>query len=210
MFQPRHLRHNEAVPSPKYIVCFSPATPTTMKLSPSLIQLYIVCFSPATPTTMKLSPLPPPATDSGGETDAEFRARLSDSLAISYPGTTLSRALASMAAADSGSDSESHPLSQSCFAELRLDKVKLEELEEEEEDDELTSLAWLQDSDLLKNIKTGDRSIGTSPPPEDMQKENNSLQHPPHVPYNPQKHVNTKPPYSFSCMIFMAIVYSPD
>ncbi|XP_014681653.1 PREDICTED: forkhead box protein N3-like, partial [Priapulus caudatus] len=29
--------------------------------------------------------------------------------------------------------------------------------------------------------------------------------HPPHIPYNPKTHVHSKPPYSFSCLIFMAI-----
>lgn len=192
---------------------------------------------------MKLSPSPP---DPGGhhsntsspttviikeevESDSDFRARLSNSLALSYPGASLSHVLTTMATnGDSGSDSDAPVLSQLCFAELCLEKVKLEELVDDlmdgchdddavvpfggyDDDDELTSLAWLQDSDLLKNIKTSDRSLCTSPPPEEELKENtSSLQHPPHVPYNPQKHVNTKPPYSFSCLIFMAIEDSPD
>jgi hypothetical protein len=37
-----------------------------------------------------------------------------------------------------------------CFAELRLDKVDFKV------DDELTNLSWLQDNDLLKNIKSSD------------------------------------------------------
>lgn len=39
---------------------------------------------------------------------------------------------------------------------------------------------------------------------------NSPLPHPSHIPYNPKKHVNSKPPYSFSCLIFMAIEDSPD
>lgn len=38
-------------------------------------------------------------------------------------------------------------LSQSCFSQIRLDKGG-----DEFDDDELTSLAWLQDKNLLKNI----------------------------------------------------------
>ncbi|XP_034255685.1 forkhead box protein N3-like [Thrips palmi] len=33
--------------------------------------------------------------------------------------------------------------------------------------------------------------------------------HPHHIPYDPMVHVNSKPPYSFSCLIFMAIEDSP-
>ena len=39
---------------------------------------------------------------------------------------------------------------------------------------------------------------------------NSPLPHPSHIPYNPQKHVNSKPPYSFSCLIFMAIEESTE
>ena len=83
---------------------------------------------------------------------------------------------------------------------------------EETFDDDLTSLAWLQDSDLLKNITTSEELLSEE---DDMQKENTinggyaPQQHPPHVPYNPQKHINSKPPYSFSCLIFMAIEDAP-
>ena len=33
--------------------------------------------------------------------------------------------------------------------------------------------------------------------------------HPTHIPYDPHLHRNSKPPYSFSCLIFMAIEDSP-
>ena len=170
---------------------------------------------------MKLSP-PPAMSSSGGEEDEEdmldqpidgevglMRARIANSLSYSYPTGSLAKAFANMEA-----DSDSEQLSQSCFAELRLDKIKKEEMFDDDDDDELTSLAWLQDNDLLKNIKTEGLSICTSPPPEEQHKENtlglNGSTHPPHIPYNPQKHVNSKPPYSFSCLIFMAIEDSPD
>ncbi|KAK3918574.1 Forkhead box protein N3 [Frankliniella fusca] len=35
------------------------------------------------------------------------------------------------------------------------------------------------------------------------------LKHPHHIPYDPMVHINSKPPYSFSCLIFMAIEDSP-
>lgn len=35
------------------------------------------------------------------------------------------------------------------------------------------------------------------------------LKHPHNVPYNPLVHTQNKPPYSFSCLIFMAIENSP-
>lgn len=141
------------------------------------------------------------------ETDASMRARLVESLSHSFPGSALSRALHAM-----DENQEKDQLSSSCYAEIRLDKIKVEP---ESDDEELTSLAWLQDGDLLKNLSSGDGSSLYSP--IDLQKENSGLDlngalgqsHPPHVPYNPQKHINSKPPYSFSCLIFMAVEDSP-
>jgi len=147
------------------------------------------------------------------ETDASMRLRLVDSLSNSFPGSALTRALHTMDD-DSSQGGGEDPLSNSCFAELRLEKGA----GGDEDDDELTSLAWLQSGDLLKNLRAGDKSLCTSPIDEDdAQKENGDLQdggysrsHPPNVPYNPLKHVNSKPPYSFSCLIFMAIEDSPQ
>ncbi|CAI9719221.1 forkhead box protein N3-like [Octopus vulgaris] len=143
------------------------------------------------------------------ESDASMRQRLVNSLSQSFPGSALSRALNYM---DSDSeDMKTDPLSNSCFTELRLDKGPMDE------DDELTSLAWLQDTNLIKNINAGE--VDDQLTDEDGQKENGDIQavvpastpiHPPHVPYNPQKHINNKPPYSFSCLIFMAIEESPQ
>ena len=133
------------------------------------------------------------------ESDATFRQRLVNSLSQSFPGSALSKALQCMNDSD---DDMKDPLSSSCFAELRLDK------DCPEDDDELTSLAWLQDSNLLKDINAG----------QDDSKENADIKleggyaqtHPSHVPYNPHKHINSKPPYSFSCLIFMALEDSPS
>ena len=153
-----------------------------------------------------------------GESDASMRKRLFTSLSQSFPGSALSRVLHSMDTMPLDSDDEDLPapdrLSSSCFGQISLEKGAIE-------DDELTSLAWLQDSDLLKNINAGEDDLVIG---ED-QKENSDGQkageggggggfvpqtHPPHVPYNPHKHVNSKPPYSFSCLIFMAVEESPE
>lgn len=153
------------------------------------------------------------------ESDASMRKRLFTSLSQSFPGSALSRVLHSMDTMPLDSDDEDlaspDKLSSSCFAEIRLDKGEMD-------DDELTSLTWLQDSDLLKNINAGEDSDISE---EDGQKENDDGRkngdgagagsfvpqtHPPHVPYNPLKHINSKPPYSFSCLIFMAIEDSPQ
>ncbi|ESP02315.1 hypothetical protein LOTGIDRAFT_138633 [Lottia gigantea] len=106
---------------------------------------------------------------------------------------------------DSDDEELKDPLSSSCFAEMRLEKGELD-------DDELTSLSWLQETDLLKSLSVDEQG-------EDGQKENEAFPkveggllpqtHPPHIPYNPQKHINSKPPYSFSCLIFMAVEDSP-
>jgi forkhead box protein N len=138
------------------------------------------------------------------ESDSHMRQRLVNSLSQSFPGSALSRALKLMDPLDE-CDGDLDPLSSSCFAEIHLDKEPVD-------DDELTSLSWLQDSDLLKNMNAGEDGTVQG----DGQKENNDgiklepkdgapQMHPPHVPYNPQKHINSKPPYSFSCLIFMAI-----
>ncbi|KAL3873307.1 hypothetical protein ACJMK2_036443 [Sinanodonta woodiana] len=144
------------------------------------------------------------------ESDASMRQRLVNSLSASFPGSALSKALQGMKDLDDGSDEMNDPLSKSCFAELRL--IKEEPMDEE--DDELTSLAWLQDSDLLKNIHAGEDGFDS----DEGSKENGDIKmngcypqtHPPHVPYNPQKHIHSKPPYSFSCLIFMAVEDSPQ
>ena len=44
------------------------------------------------------------------------------------------------------------PLSRSCYSQIRLDKG-----EADFEDDELTSLDWLHDTNLLKNISGSNR-----------------------------------------------------
>ena len=143
------------------------------------------------------------------ESDASKRERLVNSLSQSFPGSALSRALQCMQPESDEEDEDLKEdfLSSSCFAELSLEKGPIED------DDDLTSLTWLQDSNLLKNIACADDfSDDEQKENGDVHKDGNHLNqtHPPHVPYNPQKHVNSKPPYSFSCLIFMAIEDSPQ
>lgn len=109
-------------------------------------------------------------------------------------------------------------------------------------DEDLTSLSWLHNNNLLQNLSDGkSRNLKAgrdkvpaihlenqddSNPAFDVEDDSNSLDDPGgvwkkctnstrnmapanSVPYNPLVHVNTKPPYSFSCLIFMAIEESP-
>lgn len=89
------------------------------------------------------------------------------------------------------------------------------------EDDELTSLAWLQDTNLLKNFQMGSyeaEDVLSDSPSSDYIDE--TVEHvtingdggeqkvesiSAHSPYNPTLHADCKPPFSFSCLIFMAI-----
>ncbi|XP_017787353.1 PREDICTED: forkhead box protein N3-like isoform X2 [Nicrophorus vespilloides] len=89
-------------------------------------------------------------------------------------------------------------------------------------DDDLTSLSWLQNKDLLKDqsptsdyvddssISAADSSSSSlnSPiplTPQPPNKQQARYRHPHTIPYDPMVHVTNKPPYSFSCLIFMAI-----
>lgn len=89
------------------------------------------------------------------------------------------------------------------------------------EDEELTSLSWLHEStDLLNSFShSGLRSVSplqdpdsqhprspssTSPSPDD------GLLGDAHSPYDLAVGANRKPPYSFSCLIFMAIEDAPN
>ncbi|XP_029845240.2 forkhead box protein N2 isoform X2 [Ixodes scapularis] len=100
------------------------------------------------------------------------------------------------------------------------------------QDDELTSLSWLQDTNLLRRLATGggqggsateggegdeeeergdeaqSAGGGSSSGGEEEEEAGHRSREwgpPGQVRYNPQVHVNSKPPYSFSCLIFMAI-----
>lgn len=129
------------------------------------------------------------------ENDAKKRARLLDSLSRSFPTSALSKAL--HMACDENVD-PADPLGSSCFASIRLEKFNPKE---EIDDDELTSLAWLQDANLLKNITPTSKCVSPQPKYDSSALTN--------ISYDSLLHRKHKPPYSFSCLIFMAIEASP-
>uniref|UniRef100_A0A3P9LAH5 Forkhead box protein N3 n=1 Tax=Oryzias latipes TaxID=8090 RepID=A0A3P9LAH5_ORYLA len=75
------------------------------------------------------------------------------------------------------------------------------------EDEELTSLSWLHEStDLLNSFShSGLRSVSPLQDPDD-----DPLLGDAHSPYDLTGGANRKPPYSFSCLIFMAIEDAPN
>lgn len=84
---------------------------------------------------------------------------------------------------------------------LRLEKGPME-------DEELTNLNWLHESkNLLKSF--GDSVLRSVSPVQDL--DDDTPPSPAHadMPYDAKQNPNCKPPYSFSCLIFMAIEDSP-
>ncbi|XP_065210217.1 forkhead box protein N3-like isoform X2 [Planococcus citri] len=90
-------------------------------------------------------------------------------------------------------------------------------------DDDLTSLTWLQDKNLLKSVhelpkhefiddSASDSAFSNSSASSTSshKSSNQSINVISRVSYDPQVHVNSKPPFSFSCLIFMAIEDSAD
>ncbi|XP_068942069.1 forkhead box protein N3 isoform X3 [Petaurus breviceps papuanus] len=76
------------------------------------------------------------------------------------------------------------------------------------EDEELTNLNWLHESkNLLKSF--GDSVLRSVSPVQDI--DDDTPPSPAHsdMPYDARQNPNCKPPYSFSCLIFMAIEDSP-
>lgn len=168
--------------------------------------------------------LPMPAIKMPDESDATMRKRLFNSLSQSFPHSQLYKALHGgediilNGGDNDNSDSDDDSLygdhlSNSCFASLRMDRRDSDDIY----DDDLQSLEWLQSEDLLKNIggQKLDDDGEEQKENEDVKPDINVLnanmagQQPAVHPYLPQKHVNSKPPYSFSCLIFMAVENSP-
>ncbi|XP_008842023.1 forkhead box protein N3 isoform X2 [Nannospalax galili] len=76
------------------------------------------------------------------------------------------------------------------------------------EDEELTNLNWLHESkNLLKSF--GESVLRSVSPVQDL--DDDTPPSPAHsdMPYDARQNPNCKPPYSFSCLIFMAIEESP-
>lgn len=100
-------------------------------------------------------------------------------------------------------------LSNSCFSAIRTEKG--------DPDDDLTSLNWLQNNDILKGFEVS-ATVPPMSPPRDAN--GDILDTPPRGgqakgPCSPDTLANkrkspSKPPYSFSSLIFMAIEEAPS
>lgn len=76
------------------------------------------------------------------------------------------------------------------------------------EDEELTNLNWLHESkNLLKSF--GDSVLRSVSPVQDIDEDTPPSPAQSDMPYDAKQNPNCKPPYSFSCLIFMAIEDSP-
>uniref|UniRef100_A0A8C2DSA8 Forkhead box protein N3 n=1 Tax=Cyprinus carpio TaxID=7962 RepID=A0A8C2DSA8_CYPCA len=91
--------------------------------------------------------------------------------------------------------------------DLALPTIKLEK--GSMEDEELTNLNWLHESKNLLN-SFGDPVLRSVSPVQDL--DDDTPPSPAHsdVPYDAKQNPNCKPPYSFSCLIFMAIEDAPS
>ncbi|XP_052436438.1 forkhead box protein N3 [Carassius gibelio] len=91
--------------------------------------------------------------------------------------------------------------------DLALPTIKLEK--GSMEDEELTNLNWLHESKNLLN-SFGDPVLRSVSPVQDL--DDDTPPSPAHsdIPYDAKQNPNCKPPYSFSCLIFMAIEDAPS
>ncbi|XP_030069776.1 forkhead box protein N3 isoform X1 [Microcaecilia unicolor] len=92
--------------------------------------------------------------------------------------------------------------------DFSLPAIRLEKDKVTMEDEELTNLNWLHESkNLLKTL--GDTVLRSVSPVQDI--DDDTPPSPAHsdMPYDAKQNPNCKPPYSFSCLIFMAIEDSP-
>nr|AAI16593.1 Zgc:136571 [Danio rerio] len=91
--------------------------------------------------------------------------------------------------------------------DLALPTIKLEK--GSVEDEELTNLNWLHESKNLLN-SFGDPVLRSVSPVQDL--DDDTPPSPAHsdLPYDAKQNPNCKPPYSFSCLIFMAIEDAPS
>lgn len=91
--------------------------------------------------------------------------------------------------------------------DLALPTIKLEK--GSMEDEELTNLNWLHESKNLLN-SFGDPVLRSVSPVQDL--DDDTPPSPAHsdLPYDAKQNPNCKPPYSFSCLIFMAIEDAPS
>lgn len=127
-------------------------------------------------------------------------------LSHSCPSSTLfSRALLEVKMEmDMDLDLNLDQLSSSCFSALKMDNRSAIE------DDDLRPLSWLHSTDLLRDLDLDDEDdIGQSKENEEngdgMMLSYNNMTQNQGDPMDPKRHINSKPPFSFSCLIFMAI-----
>ena len=125
-----------------------------------------------------------------------------------HPKPYLSKSVGGSSFRSSFDESTKINLSASCFGAIRTEKG--------DPDDDLTSLNWLQNNDILKGFEVSATVLPVSPtrdangeifetPPRGGQAKG---------PFSPDSLVNkrkspSKPPYSFSSLIFMAIEEAP-
>ena len=102
-------------------------------------------------------------------------------------------------------------------------------LNDDTEDDDLTNLNWLQDGNLLQNMRVSNNfkvdilrfineenenlypsSVSVSANNNNVQSDESLTRTVAPITYNPQVHIQAKPPFSFSSLIFMAIESSPS
>ncbi|XP_004681691.1 PREDICTED: forkhead box protein N3 [Condylura cristata] len=105
------------------------------------------------------------------------------------------------------SSSFSKALQEDDDLDFSLPDIRLEE--GAMEDEELTNLNWLHESkNLLKSF--GESVLRSVSPVQDL--DDDTPPSPAHsdMPYDARQNPNCKPPYSFSCLIFMAIEDSPS
>ncbi|XP_069787134.1 forkhead box protein N2-like [Narcine bancroftii] len=77
------------------------------------------------------------------------------------------------------------------------------------DDEELTNLNWLHENkNLLKNFSLGNEMLRSVSPARDVSEEDTSPLPLTDSLNNEKQGLNSKPPYSFSCLIFMAIDHS--
>ncbi|XP_051868436.1 forkhead box protein N2-like [Pristis pectinata] len=77
------------------------------------------------------------------------------------------------------------------------------------DDEELTNLNWLHENkNLLKNFSLGSEMLRSVSPTRDVTEEDTSPLPLSDSLNNEKRGLNSKPPYSFSCLIFMAIDHS--
>ncbi|KAI7804470.1 forkhead box protein N3 [Triplophysa rosa] len=100
-----------------------------------------------------------------------------------------------------------HALHEAEEMDLALPTIKLEK--GSVEDEELTNLNWLHESKNLLN-SFGDPVLRSVSPVQDL--DDDTPPSPAHsdLPYDAKQNPNCKPPYSFSCLIFMAIEDAPS